>query len=141
MRYFAKIVEDAEGYYQVSFLELDGCFTYGDTLEDALANAAEALDGWLEAHFSRTQHVPAPKLRRGKHYYAVRVNPQIALAVALRAGRRERKLTQRQVARKLGIDAAQYAKFELPQQANPSLATISKLADILDIDISFDLAS
>ena len=97
MRYFAKIVKDAEGYYQVSFPELDGCLTYGDTLEDALANAAEALDGWLEVHFNRTQHVPSPKLRRGKHYHAVRVNPQIALAVALRTSRRERRLSQRQV--------------------------------------------
>ena len=43
------IIEKAEeGGFNVRVPALDGCFTQGDTVEDALANAQEAITCYLE---------------------------------------------------------------------------------------------
>jgi predicted RNase H-like HicB family nuclease len=40
---------EAEGGYSVVVPALEGCFTQGDTIEEAQANIVEAAEGWLEA--------------------------------------------------------------------------------------------
>ena len=50
MPYRMEIVEDQdEGGYVVSFPDLPGCITCGDTIESAVANGADAKKAWLEA--------------------------------------------------------------------------------------------
>ncbi len=41
--------------------DLPGCFSAGDTLDDALANAREAIELWLETVIDDGQPVPQPK--------------------------------------------------------------------------------
>ena len=49
MPYRMEIVEDREeGGFVVSFPELPGCITCGETLETAVANAQDAKKAWLE---------------------------------------------------------------------------------------------
>ena len=141
MKYYAKLTKQSEGGYLVEFPDLSGCLTEGDTRNEALLNASEALDAWLEVYFQRQQRVPLAKIRRGRNYYPICVDPKIALAVALREVRRKRRLSQAQTAKLLGIDKARYAKFELPSQANLSLSMIRKIADVLGIETRFDLVS
>lgn len=45
----AVFVPAEEGGYTVEFPQLPGCVSEGDTFEEAMANAREALAGWLEA--------------------------------------------------------------------------------------------
>lgn len=48
--YRMEIVPDLEeGGYAVCWSELPGCVTCGDTLEDAVRNADDAKNVWLEA--------------------------------------------------------------------------------------------
>ena len=50
MAYRMEIVEDKdEGGYVVSFPELPGCITCGETIESAVKNAEEAKKEWLMA--------------------------------------------------------------------------------------------
>ncbi len=50
MSYRMEIVEDKEeGGYVVSFPDLPGCITCGETIESAVANAVDAKKAWLEA--------------------------------------------------------------------------------------------
>ena len=50
MNYRMEIVEDREeGGYVVSFPELPGCLTCGETIESAIANAVDAKKAWLES--------------------------------------------------------------------------------------------
>ena len=141
MKYYAKIVRDAEGYHQVSFPDLAGCFTYGETQKDALKNAAEALNCWLDACCAQKDKAPLPKARRGRNYYGISVDPQIALPVALRQLRALRRVSQAQVAKKLGMTPKKYAEFELPLKASTPFSQIKKIIDTLGIEIHFDLAS
>jgi len=50
--YMASVETEEEGGYSVSFPDLEGCFTQGDTFEDAVRYAADAAAQWLEAHGS-----------------------------------------------------------------------------------------
>ena len=48
--YRMELVEDTEdGGYVVSFPDLPGCLTCGDTIESAVKNAHDAKKAWLEA--------------------------------------------------------------------------------------------
>jgi predicted RNase H-like HicB family nuclease len=52
MRYVALIHKDPDSAYGVSFPDLPGCISAGDTLDEASENAVEALSGhirWMEA--------------------------------------------------------------------------------------------
>lgn len=50
MNYRMEIVEDKdEGGFVVSFPELPGCITCGETVESVVANALDAKKTWLEA--------------------------------------------------------------------------------------------
>ncbi|MEP6504314.1 MAG: type II toxin-antitoxin system HicB family antitoxin [Betaproteobacteria bacterium] len=40
--------------------DLPGCFSAGDSLEDALVQAAEAIAAWIDAALDAGQDIPAP---------------------------------------------------------------------------------
>ena len=41
---------EEDGRYSVALPALPGCYSCGDTLEEARANIREAAEGWLEAN-------------------------------------------------------------------------------------------
>ena len=61
MSYRMEIVEDREeGGFVVSFPDLPGCITCGETLESALANEADAKKTWIEAALEEGVEIPEP---------------------------------------------------------------------------------
>ena len=52
--------EPEEGGYSVSVPSLPGCVTQGETVEEAIANAQEAAEGWLLAERDRDGYLPGP---------------------------------------------------------------------------------
>ena len=40
-------IENTDNQYWLEFPDLDGCQTWGDTLEEVLTNAVEALEGYI----------------------------------------------------------------------------------------------
>lgn len=61
MSYRMEIVEDQdEGGYVVSFPELPGCITCGDTLESAVSNAQDAKKEWIMAAIEDGTEVHEP---------------------------------------------------------------------------------
>ena len=62
MNYTMEVIEDpTEGGFVVSFPELPGCITWGQTLENALANALDAKKAWLEAALEDGLVIQEPK--------------------------------------------------------------------------------
>ena len=116
MRYFAKLTKQPEGGYCVSFPDLDGCLTEGDTLAEALDNAAEALNLWLESVCDPdyTFTLPTAKRRRGKNYYPIEVEPQLARAIVLKQLRESCDLQLADAAKAVGMRIDEYASFEQP---------------------------
>jgi predicted RNase H-like HicB family nuclease len=46
--------------YGVVVPDLPGCFSAGDTLDDAIANASEAIAAWIDSAIDAGRDVPAP---------------------------------------------------------------------------------
>ncbi|MGN0436501.1 MAG: type II toxin-antitoxin system HicB family antitoxin [Wujia sp.] len=61
MKYRMEIIEDTdEGGFVISFPDLPGCITCGETIEAAIANAMEAKKEWLEAAFEEGIEIQEP---------------------------------------------------------------------------------
>ncbi len=61
MNYRMEIVEDKdEGGFVVSFPELPGCITCGETIEAALINAMDAKKAWIEAALEEGIEIQEP---------------------------------------------------------------------------------
>ena len=61
MSYRMEIVEDKEeGGYVVSYPDLPGCITCGETVESAVANAVDAKTAWIEAALEDGIEIPDP---------------------------------------------------------------------------------
>ena len=61
MRYIAVIHKDHDSVYGVSFPDFPGCVSAGETLDDAVANAAEALRGHVQVMEADGDAVPLPR--------------------------------------------------------------------------------
>ncbi|QBD81935.1 type II toxin-antitoxin system HicB family antitoxin [Ktedonosporobacter rubrisoli] len=53
---------DRDQAYLVNVPELPGCHTHGDTYEEALKNALEVIELWIEAAIKDGRPVPPPKV-------------------------------------------------------------------------------
>lgn len=61
MSYRMEIVEDeGEGGFVVSYPDLPGCITCGNTVESAVANALDAKKAWIEAALEDGVEIPIP---------------------------------------------------------------------------------
>ena len=56
------LAQNEGGGYLIHFPDLPGCISDGKTPEEAIANGADALQGWLETRHERGLPVPAPDL-------------------------------------------------------------------------------
>lgn len=60
--YRMEVIPDAEeGGYTVIFLELPGCLTCGETIEEAMQNAEDAKREWILSTLEDNQDIPMPK--------------------------------------------------------------------------------
>lgn len=55
---------EEEGGFSVSVPDLPGCWTQGETREEALAMAKEAIEGYLESLKEAGQPIPQPQRER-----------------------------------------------------------------------------
>ena len=119
----------------VEFPDCPGCVTFGDSKAEALTNAVEALEGWLEANLVRDLVPPLPKARKGE---PILVNMTLAIAILLKVNRRLKHLTQAAVAKKAQLSQQQVARLE-SATGNPTVDMVTRVARALSIapELSF----
>jgi predicted RNase H-like HicB family nuclease len=62
MTHYVAVVEEEEGKaFGVWFPDLPGCVSAGDTLDEAMLNAGEALEIWAGAMIESGQEIPPPR--------------------------------------------------------------------------------
>ena len=61
MRFIALVHKDPESCYGVSFPDVPGCTSAGDTLDEALTNAVDALSGHIRLMESDGEATPTPR--------------------------------------------------------------------------------
>nr|WP_304306160.1 type II toxin-antitoxin system HicB family antitoxin [Bifidobacterium catenulatum] len=100
--YRLEIVEDQEeGGYVVSYPDLPGCITCGDTIEEAMNNAKDAEKAWIEAALEEGMEINEPdSIEDYSGQFKLRIPKTLHRTLALRA-------------RKEGISMNQYCVYLL----------------------------
>lgn len=129
MLYHFRIHKENNGYWAEG-VELTGCFTQADSIEELRINMSEALNLYLDEHAESHIVHPLPDNNvRGRNIEAVQVQPAIAFAVLLRHYRKENKISQTQMARKLNMNNV-YSYQRLEKKTDPKLSTITKVKEV-----------
>lgn len=127
IRYPARIVPQEGGGFHVEFVDMPNVVTCGDTEEECLFNASEALTAMLEASISRDISIPPPSLDvEDACYIAPDAKAQAALLV--RFARESRSISD--LARSLGTSWPAAKRMENPQHW-PSLKSLERTAAVL----------
>lgn len=127
IRYPARVTEQEDGSFLVSFLDLPDTFTEGKSREEAVFNASEVLSGMLAWRLDEGKEVPAPSLGVvGAQYIAPDAKTQAAML--LRLARGERSLSD--LARALETSWPAAKRLENPSHW-PSLKTLDRAAAAL----------
>src|ERR1700738_2960459 len=106
LRYPVKLSPDDNGTILVSAPDLPEVSTFGEDTADALVRAADAIAPALQGRIRARQRIPAPSpLRRG--HRLVRLPAIVAAKLELHRAIMETKTRKSDLARKLGVPAAQ----------------------------------
>lgn len=116
---------------------LDNVMTYGETEDQALAAAQEALSGVLEVMLEDGEVIPDPPVVTGGDVHLVEPSPQIAVPILLRKLRESAGLTQEELAARLRVSYQAVQKLERPG-ANPTVTTLHRVTKALghQLDVS-----
>ena len=127
MTYFCDITEEAD-LYTVYFPDMTTVRTFGDSMEQALEMAKEALEGNLEVCIDHGIAIPAPQYKEG---HPIEVSPKLAFAIQLRQARSNR--TQKEIAIAAGMSYQQYQRLENPHKTNPTLEMLYRLQKVFGV--------
>jgi antitoxin HicB len=128
MYYFAKLVrhnENGNDYFVVSFLDVKGAISDGSTIEEAIANGKEALEGCLEVILEKNRLVPVAKEYKGKEFHKVWIDPKIAAAILAKENRGNKTISE--FVEIIGTSANVYAKLE-KAKLNPTISMLNRIA-------------
>lgn len=127
IRYPAIIEPEEPSGYLVTFPDLPDTFTEGETLDEALFNAAEVLTAMLGWKLDHDQVIPEPSpLAESQH--AVAPGARIQAALLVRRARGDRSLAD--IARALETSWPAAKRLEDPHHW-PSLKQLEKAAQVL----------
>jgi antitoxin HicB len=127
-------IEQEGDMFIAQFPDMPNIQTYGNTHEEALAMAQEALEGCLESDISHGLPIPPPTYKEG---YSVPVANHIALSLRLRELRGEQSQTD--IARKLGLSYQSYQRLENPRKANPTVKTLERIARVYGRELTISM--
>jgi antitoxin HicB len=101
MRYPVKLTWQKVGNYAVSFPDIPEALTLGDTEEEALRHASDALESALEFYFEDGRAVPPPsRIKRGQSFVELPVS--LSAKVLLLNEMVLQKVRPSELARRLG---------------------------------------
>lgn len=97
--YYATLTDDPDGGFLVSFADVPEAITAGDTYEEALTNARDALGLALRGILVDELPLPQPAALNG---VAIAVDADVAAKLAVIQAFRKTKISKTELARRLG---------------------------------------
>lgn len=140
MKYHFKIHKEGKRFW-AECLELSGCVTQGDSMEELERNMEEALNLYVDepADSKRLAPFPDQSIQKSRTIVEVQLKPSVAFAFMVRYNRIHSGLTQRQVAKKLGFENIySYQRLE-SKNCNPTLKMLYQIKQVFP-NFSVDLA-
>lgn len=116
MRYPVKLTHQTAGNYAVRFPDIPEALTLGDTVEEALHHAVDALETALDFYFEHGRPVPLPSARkRGQHL--VELPASTSVKVLLFNELLAQKVRPAELARRLSIPRQHVNRLLDPRHA------------------------
>ena len=107
--------KEREGGYSVTFPDFDEAFTDGDTVAEALAEAADCLEEALAGRIARREDIPAPSPAKSRP--AVTPGAVLAAKAALYEALREEQMSNSAFAVAMGIQESEVRRMLDPRHA------------------------
>ncbi|MGR0482339.1 MAG: type II toxin-antitoxin system HicB family antitoxin [Candidatus Electronema sp. V4] len=126
--YPAQIIKEEDGIFFVAFPDLEEAVTQGETLDEALFNAAEVLTLVMEYRIEQEQEIPEPSELIGNDLYLIAPEVNVQAALLIRKARAGRPLAD--LARILDASWPSVKRLENPR-SSPTLKMINKAAAAL----------
>ena len=127
IRYPAVLEPEESGGFFVRFVDVAGAMTDGETLDEALFNASEALSGILGWMLDDNRPIPEPS-PAGEGMYLIAPDARTQAAMLIRRARGERSLAE--LARSLETSWPSAQRLENPRHS-PTLRQLEKAAAAL----------
>ena len=140
MKYHFKVHKEGTGFW-AECIELSGCFTEADSMEELQKNMQEALNLYIAEPENSKKLAPLPdaSISRSKNILEVQLDPSIAFSFMVRYNRIQQGLTQQEAAYKLGFENIySYQRLE-NKKCNPTLKVIYQIKKAFP-DFSLDFA-
>jgi antitoxin HicB len=115
--YPAEVERDEAGYFLVTFPDFPEAGTDGETLEEALAEAADCLAEAIAGRIARTENISKAS-RKQKGQYAIAIPTQIAAKAALYLAMKETGIDTSDLARRLSCDVKEVRRLLDPKQSS-----------------------
>ena len=103
MEYPALFEASKDGGFIVTFPDFDWGITQGDSEEDALEMATDALRTMIQEHIRRGEEIPRPSKLRGRKYRVIRLAALDTTKAELYSVFRASGIKKVELARRLGI--------------------------------------
>jgi len=130
VRYPGIIHDDPDGFW-IEFPDLKGCVTQGDTMEQLMAMAEEALSLYLEDYIESEKELPAASSPQGRNIIYIEPYPEIAIPLTIKELRKQQKLSQTEIAERIGVKYQTYQQIENINKFNATVKTLNKIARAL----------
>jgi antitoxin HicB len=133
MKYAITLLPDPRGGYTVTFPDVPEAITEGDTLEEALRHASEALEAALSFYLDANREIPKP-VAKGAHMVGPPALSQAKLF--LYRTMRQAGVTKAELARRLGWSKTQVGRLldlnhdSRLDQVEAALAVLGKRLDV-----------
>jgi antitoxin HicB len=114
--------------YLVSFYDLEEAITEGETLQEALLNAAEVLTLTLAGRLDEEMTIPMPTDRTAKNVYYIAPSARLQAAILIRLSRGKHSIAK--LARALDSSWPAISRLEDPHHW-PSLRQLERAASAL----------
>lgn len=116
-----------EGGYVVTFRDLPEAITQGETIDDALAEAADCLEEAIAGRIDDGREIPAPSSpKRGERN--VSVPPSMALKAAVYLAVREAGISNSELARRMQLDEKEARRILDPHHPTKLPKIVAALA-------------
>jgi antitoxin HicB len=131
MRYPVKLTYQAAGNYTVRFPDIPEALTLGDTEEEALHHAADALETALDFYFDNKRLIPGPSLPKRGHKI-VELPPSLSAKVLLFNEMLTQQVRPAEIARRLNVSPQEMTRILNPRHTTKidsiaaALATLGK---------------
>lgn len=131
IKYPARVEKDEPGFY-AKFIDIPSISTNGETMEELMEMAEDALNETIAYMMSDNMEIPEPSDIQGEDIIYVELLPEVALPLSIKKTRKKLRASQGKIAQRIKVPYQSYQRWERAEKFNPTLKTLQRIAKALN---------